>query len=106
MIAPLSGARRFGLNIEIQKLEGSQRVALMEAIDPTDFEPNLWAIRGEITKADWAGYWGDPCEWYVKGCVVCDRWRLWTDLTGEVIEYEGHEDDCECCKCAVDESAV
>ena len=52
-----------------------------------------------ITKDDWTYCWGKPCEWYVQGCVICDRWKLWTKLTGETIEYEAHEEDCECNEC-------
>ena len=52
-----------------------------------------------ITKDDWTYCWGKPCEWYVQGCVTCDRWKLWTKLTSETIEYEAHEEDCECNEC-------
>ena len=96
------------MNIKMKKLDAQQRATLWDLFDPGglngDFR-HTWETQ-QITKSDWADHWGDPCEWYVKGCVVCDRWQLWTDITGEVIEYEAHEDDCECDECAVDESAV
>ena len=59
-----------------------------------------------ITKDDWTYCWGKPCEWYVQGCVTCDRWKLWTKLTGETIEYEAHEEDCECNECPTVEKRI
>ena len=93
------------MTIEIKNLNAQQRAALWDAIDPDDFSSALrrpegrQSTKGQITKDDWAGCWGYPCEWYVLGCVICDRWKLWADLTGEVIEYEAHEEDCECEEC-------
>ena len=59
-----------------------------------------------ITKDDWTYCWGKPCEWYVQGCVTCDRWKLWTKLTGETIENEAHEEDCECNECPTVEKRI
>jgi len=96
------------LTIEIKNLNARQRATLWDAIDPDDisstptyfgFVSALLYAEGRVTKEDWADYWGNPCEWYVLGCVICDRWKLWSDLTGEVIEYEAHEEDCECEEC-------
>ena len=72
---------------------------LLAALEDIDYENG-------VTKSDWAEHWGKPCEWYTKGCIACDMWRLWTDVTGEVIEYEGHEEDCECSTCTADLSAL
>ena len=91
------------MTIEIKNLNAQQRAALWDAIDPDDLSPFTWKTQ-QITKDEWAGYWGKPCEWDVMGCTICDRWKLWADLTGEVIEYEAHEEDCECNECVVDES--
>ena len=79
---------------------------LLEDVDYDNAGDTLPAIKDQVTKSDWGKHWGEPCEWYIKGCIVCDMWQLWTDVTGEVIEYEGHEEDCECSICPVDESAV
>jgi hypothetical protein len=87
------------LTIEIKNLDARQRATLWDAINPDDLSSAVLYTKGQITKDDWAGYWGNPCEWYVLGCVICDRWKLWTELTGETIEYELHEEDCECNEC-------
>ena len=94
------------MTIEIKNLDAQQRQAFWDAVDPDGLSPIrkhggyvCFNTKGQITKDDWAGYWGKPCEWYVLGCVICDRWKLWSDLTGEVIEYEAHEEDCECEEC-------
>lgn len=42
-----------------------------------------------ITKNDWVKHWGLPCDLYLQCCPVCEAWDLWTEVTGETIEYQG-----------------
>ena len=42
-----------------------------------------------ITKNDWVKLWGRPCDLYLQCCPVCEAWDLWTEVTGETIEYQG-----------------
>lgn len=88
------------VTIQIQDLDKRQQAMLWDAIDPFNFHSALLFTKGYITTAEWAEYWGDPCEAYTdRGCVCCDRWKLWSDLSGEPIKYASHEDDCLCPTC-------
>ena len=48
--------------------------------------------------------WGNPCDLYSKGCVICDAWDFWEITTGEKIEYQGR--DVGVCDCVDDAVTV
>jgi len=46
-----------------------------------------------ITRSNFSKHWGEPCKLYCDGCPTCNAWDDWTAMTGEVIKYEGHDED-------------
>lgn len=53
-----------------------------------------------ITKKAMIQYFGEPCEYYRRGCGTCDGWDLWARVTGEAIEYTDHDCWGAWCKCS------
>ena len=52
-----------------------------------------------ITRINWQKHFGSPCPDYCNECPTCIGWDLWSDITGERIEYEDHDYHCTCREC-------